>query len=69
MTIEWAAIATGAFLVMGMIWFGNTLRVVAKRLSEIEANLGETRVGVSCLIMSNMNSNAKASRPEPKPIA
>jgi hypothetical protein len=69
MTFVCAVIAAGAFLAIGMILLGNALLAITKRLSEIEANLGEVRVGVSRLMMANANSDAKASSPEPKPIA
>jgi hypothetical protein len=66
MTFVCAAVAAGAFSI-GVILIGITQHIIGKRLSDIQAELGELQVEVSRLFVLALNANPKADAPQAEP--
>jgi hypothetical protein len=66
MTIEYAAVAVGIFLIAGiMIW--KKLRIIDERLREMQAELNRLHAVESRLFIKALNANPKAQAPKAEP--
>jgi hypothetical protein len=66
MTTAYAVIAAGAFLVV-LIFVWTTHGIIGRRLSEIQAELGDLHVEVSRLFIMGLNADPKAGASKAEP--